>query len=143
MTETQQEKNKQTVRKAIAAFNQQDLNLFWSFHTEDTTSHEVYFPEPLTKAQMSEFVPGLWYSYPDWNIETINMIAQDNVVVVENIMTATFVNDDGALKATGRIFSVRECVFFEFQGDKIKDVRVFLDRQQQEEQLGTNTSIGS
>jgi steroid delta-isomerase-like uncharacterized protein len=133
----QQEHNKETVRKAIAAFNKQDLDEFWSYHTEDTTSHEVYFPEPLTKAQMSEFVPKLWASYPDWTIETKTMIAQGDTVVVENIMTATFVNDFEGQKATGKTFSVREAVFFEFKGDKIKDVRVFLDRQSQEEQLGT------
>ena len=133
----QQERNKETVRKAIAAFNTQDLEEFWSYHTEDTTSAEVYFPKPLTKAEMSEFVPKLWAAYPDWTIDTKTMIAQDNVVVVENIMTATFKNDFEDQKATGKTFSVREAVFFIFQGEKIKDVRVFLDRQSQEEQLGT------
>ena len=133
----QQERNKETVRKAIAAFNKQDLEEFWSYHTDDTTSAEVYFPEPLTKAEMSEFVPKLWAAYPDWTIDTKTMIAQNNVVIVENIMTATFKNDFDDQKATGKTFSVREAVFFIFHGDKIKDVRVFLDRQSQEEQLGT------
>ena len=54
---SEQEQNKETVRKAIEAFNKQDLNLFWSYHTEDTTSWEVYFSEPLTKAQMTEQDP--------------------------------------------------------------------------------------
>ena len=134
----QQERNKATVRKAITAFNKQDLEEFWSYHTEDTTSAEVYFPKPLTKVEMSEFVPKLWAAYPDWTIDTKTMIAQDNVVVVENIMTATFENDFEDQKATGKSFNVREAVFFIFQGDKIKDVRVFLDRQSQEEQLGTS-----
>lgn len=133
---SEQDRNKETVRKAIDAFNKQDLNLFWSYHTEDTTSWEVYFPEPLTKAQMTEFVPQLWHSYPDWKIETKNMIAMGNTVVVENVMTATFVNDSGSTKATGKTFSVRECVFFEMRDGKIKDVRVYLDRKSQEQQLG-------
>jgi steroid delta-isomerase-like uncharacterized protein len=132
----QEERNKKAVRNAIAAFNNQDLEEYWRWHTEDTTSHEVYFPEPLTKKEMSEFVPKLWHSYPDWHIETKNMIVQGDTVVVENVMSATFVNDFEGQKATGKMFSVREAVFFEMKDGKIKDVRVYLDRKSQEEQLG-------
>lgn len=133
---TIEERNKETVRKAIDAFNRQDLEAYWSYHTEDTTSHEVYFPEPLKKDEMSKFVPGLWHSYPDWHIETLNMVASGNMVAIENVMSATFVNDDGDIKATGKKFSVREGVFFEMEDGKIKHVRVYLDRKSQEEQLG-------
>lgn len=133
---TIEERNKETVRKAIDAFNRQDLEAYWSYHTEDTTSHEVYFAEPLNKEQMTKFVPQLWHSYPDWLIETKTMIASGNMVAVENVMSATFVNDDGEIKATGKKFSVREGVFFEMEEGKIKHVRVYLDRKSQEEQLG-------
>lgn len=133
---TLEDRNKETVRKAIDAFNRQDLEAYWSYHTEDTTSHEVYFPKPLTKEEMSKFVPQLWHSYPDWVIETKTMIASGNMVAVENVMSATFINDDGEIKATGKKFSVREGVFFEMEDGKIKHVRVYLDRKSQEEQLG-------
>lgn len=136
----EQERNKAAVRGAIDAFNRQDLALYWSFHTDDTTSWEVYFPEPLTKAQMSEFVPKLWRAYPDWTIQTKTMIAQGNRVVVENVMTATFAGNYEGVKATGRTFSVREAVFFVMQDGKIKDVRVYLDRKSQDEQLGLGES---
>jgi len=132
----QEERNKQAVRNAIAAFNNQDLEEYWRWHTEDTTSHEVYFPAPLTKAEMSVFVPKLWKSYPDWTIDTRNIIAEGDTVVVENIMSATFVNDYEGQKATGKKFVVREAVFFEMKDGLIKDVRVYLDRKSQEEQMG-------
>ena len=134
---TKEEKNKETVLKAIDAFNKQDLELYWSYHTEDTTSHEVYFPQPQTKAEMSIFVPQLWHSYPDWRIDTKTIIAEGDMVAVENIMTATFKHDFGDQKATGRFFSLREGVFFEMKDGKIWHVRVYLDRRTQEEQLGT------
>lgn len=133
---TREERNKETIRKALVAFNHQDLEGYWSYHTEDTTSHEVYFPEPLTKEEMSKFVPQLWHSYPDWHIETKNMIAVGDMVAIENVMTATFVNDQGDVKATGKKFIVREGVIFEMEDGKIKHVRVFLDRKSQEQQLG-------
>ena len=133
---TREERNKETIRKALEAFNRQDLEAYWSYHTEDTTSHEVYFPEPLTKEEMSKFVPQLWHSYPDWHIETKNMVAVGDMMAIENVMTATFVNDQGDVKATGKKFTVREGVIFEMEGGKIKHVRVFLDRKSQEQQLG-------
>jgi steroid delta-isomerase-like uncharacterized protein len=135
----QQEKNKAIVRKAIEAFNNQDLETYWSCHTEDTTSHEVYFPEPQTKAQMSEFVPKLWHAYPDWHIEIKSMTAEGNMVAVENIMTATFERDFDDMKATGKSFITREGVFFEMKDGLIHHVRIYLDQKSQEEQLGTTS----
>ena len=131
-----EEKNKEVVHNAIAAFNNQDLDLYWSYHTEDTTSHEVYFPKPLTKTEMSEFVPQLWVSYPDWHIETKTIIAEGDIVAVENVMTATFERDHGDVKATGKSFNVREGVIFEMKDGLIHHVRVYLDQKTQNEQLG-------
>jgi steroid delta-isomerase-like uncharacterized protein len=131
-----EERNKETVRKAIQAFNNQDLEGYWSYHTEDTTSHEVYFPDPQTKEQMSEFVPQLWESYPDWHIETKNMVAEGDMVAIENIMTATFENDFGDTKATGKSFKIREGVFFQMKDGLIHHVRIYLDQKSQNEQLG-------
>ena len=133
---TKEEKNKEVVLAAIGAFNNQDLDLYWSYHTEDTTSHEVYFPEPLTKAQMSAFVPGLWHAYPDWFIETKTIIAEGDIVAVENVMTATFERDHGDIKATGKSFRVPEGVIFEMKDGLIHHVRVYLDQKTQNEQLG-------
>ena len=133
-----EEKNKEVVLGAIDAFNKQDLERYWSYHTEDTTSHEVYFPEPLTKAEMSKFVPEIWHAYPDWHIETKTIIAEGDIVAVENVMTATFVNDHGELKATGKSFRVPEGVIFQMKDGKIQHVRIYLDRKSQEEQLGTD-----
>jgi steroid delta-isomerase-like uncharacterized protein len=131
-----EERNKEVVRKAIDAFNRQDLDAYWSCHTEDTTSHEVYFPNPLTKAEMTKFVPELWHAYPDWRIETMTLIAEGDMVAVENVMTATFQRDQGKIKATGKSFSVRESVYFQMKDGKIHHVRVYLDRRSQDEQLG-------
>lgn len=131
-----EERNKMAVRGAIEAFNKQDLELYWSYHTEDTTSHEVYFPKPLAKAEMTKFVPELWHAYPNWHIETKTIMAEGDVVAVENIMTATFERDHGDITATGKSFTVRESVFFQMKDGKIQHVRVYLDRQSQNEQLG-------
>jgi steroid delta-isomerase-like uncharacterized protein len=133
---TKEEQNKEVVRRAIAAFNNRDLEAYWACHTDDTTSHEVYFPEPLSKADMSKFVPQLWHAYPDWHIDTKSITAEGDLVAVENVMTATFVNDMGDQKATGKSFTVREGVFFQMKDGLIHHVRIYLDQKTQNEQLG-------
>src|SRR5947199_6728544 len=99
---TGNERNKAAVRGAIEALNKQDLDLFFSFHTEDTTSREVYFPEPLQRDQFRDFLQQFLSAYPDVYIDTKNMVCEGDTVVVENVMTGTFTNDLGETRATGR-----------------------------------------
>jgi steroid delta-isomerase-like uncharacterized protein len=133
---SQEERNKEVVRNAIQAFNDRDLELFFSFHTEDTTSHEVFFPEPLQRDEFREFLATFMQAYPDAHIDTQNMVAQGNTVVVENVLTATFENDLGETKATGRSYTAKEAVFFELENEKIKAARIYLDQKSVEQQLG-------
>jgi len=133
---TREEQNKETVRNAIRALNDRDLDRFFSYHTEDTTSHEVYYPEPLQRDEFREFLGEFLRAYPDTHIDTRNMIAEGNSVAVENIMTATFAHDFRGVKPTGRSYSVREGVFFEIEGGKIKTARIYLDQKTIDEQLG-------
>ena len=132
----EEEKNMETVRRAIEAFNNRDLEAYWDCHTEDTTYLEVYFTEPQTKAQMSKFILDLWDSYPDWIIKNKNMIACGDKVAIENEMSATFENDQGDLKATGKKFVIWEGVFFDMKDGKIQHMRMYMDRKSQEQQLG-------
>ena len=133
---TREEQNKETVRSAIQALNDRDLDRFFSYHTEDTTSHEVYFPKPLQRDEFWEFLSEFLSAYPDAHINTQNMIAEGDAVGVENVMTATFANDFRGARATGRSYTVREGVFFELEGGKIKAARIYLDQKTIEEQLG-------
>lgn len=133
---TREQENKDVVRKAIAAFNARDLDGFFSFHTEDTTSHEVFFPEPLGRDEFRAFVQEFWHAYPNHRIETVNMIAEGDEVVVENVLTATFENELRGVKPTGRAYTTREAVVFDFVDHKIRAARIFLDQKTMEEQLG-------
>jgi sugar (pentulose or hexulose) kinase len=70
------------------------------------------------------------------SVGTRNMIARGDTVAVENVMTATFVNDLRGVRATGRSFTTREAVFFEMEEGKIKAARIYQDQKSAEEQLG-------
>lgn len=133
---THEEENKEVVRNAIAAFNSRDLDGFFSFHTHDTTSHEVFFPEPLGRDEFYAFVQEFWHAYPDHRIETVNMVCEGDTVVVENVLTGTFENELRGQRPTGRSYRTGEAVVFDLVNQKIRAARIYLDQKTMEEQLG-------
>ena len=131
-----EEQNKEVVRKAIQAFNKQDLELYLSYHTEDYTSREVFYPEPLTREQVAEFMPRYWQAYPNAYVDTQYIYSEGDRVIVENIMSGTLVNDFEDLKATGQSFRVWEACVFDMENGRIKAARVYTDRLTINAQLG-------
>ncbi len=132
----QEEHNRDVVRKAIKALSDHDVAGFFSYHTDDMTSHEVFFPLPLGKVDLEAFLHDWLHAYPDVRIETQNIRVEGDTVAVENVVSGTFVNDLRGVKATGRFYRVREAVFFDMKEGKIKDERIYIDQKSIEEQLG-------
>ncbi len=133
---SQEARNKEVVHKAIEAFNKQDLDLYLSYHTHDYTSREVFYSEPLTHEEVREFMPRYWHSYPDAYVDTQFIYAEGDTVMVENIMSGTFMNDFEGQSATGKSFKVWEACVFDMENGKIKAARVYTDRQAINDQLG-------
>jgi steroid delta-isomerase-like uncharacterized protein len=133
---TKEERNMEVVRRAIQALNDRDVDGFLSSFTEDGTSHEVFFPEPLNLEEFRPFLEEWLNAYPDAKIETQNMVAEGDKVAVENIVSGTFENDLSGNKATGKFYQAREGVFFDLSDGKIKAERIYLDQKHIEEQLG-------
>jgi steroid delta-isomerase-like uncharacterized protein len=133
---TDEQRNKDVVRSAIAAFNHRDIDRFFTYHTQDSTSHEVFFPEPLGREEFRAFLEEFIDAYPDAHIETVNMIAEGDTVVVENVLTATFERDLRGTRATGRSYRAHEAVVFELEDGRIHAARIYLDQKSVEKQLG-------
>lgn len=133
-----EEENKAVVRKAIDAFNRRDYGTYFACHTEDSTSWEVFFDKPLTWQQSRGFIPDYWGAYPDARVDTQVMIAEGDVVAVENIISGTFRNDFMGRKATGKSFRQAEAVFFRLENGRIKETRIFTDQKFMEQQLGVS-----
>ena len=128
-------RNLEAVQGAIAALNAKDLNGFFGLLTDDTTSLEVYFSEPLGRDAFRTFLERFLVAYPDAHITTQTIIAQGDTVAVENLFEATFLGPFGDERPTGRRYSVREAVFFDLKDGKIHQQRIYLDRQTIDEQL--------
>jgi len=133
---SKEDENIEVVRKAIQALNNRDVEGFLSYFPEDGTSLEVSDPEPIGIEEFRPFLEQWLHAYPDAKIDTQNIIAEGDRVVVENLMSGTFENDLGETKATGRFYQVREAVFFDMEAGKIKAERIYLDQKTINEQLG-------
>lgn len=134
---TKEEQNIQAVKEAIEALNNGEIEKFLSYYTEDCKFQEVGFPEPLTKKEFKVLLDEWWNAYPDVKVDTQRINAEGDKVSVENVMSATFVNDLGGVKATGKFYQTREAVFFDMENGKIKYERVYLDQLHVDEQVGT------
>ena len=135
MAQWTDEQKKEVVRKAIEAFNHRDLDLYLSYHTEDATSWEVYFDKPLDIKESTEYIPDYWHAFPDAKVDPQAMYVSGDMVIVENVVSGTFVNEFLGQKPTGKRFEQPEGVFFELRDGKIGAVRIYMDRKTQEEQL--------
>ena len=138
----EEERNRDIVLKAIKALSDHDVDGFMSYHTEDATSHEVFFPNPVPHDELIELLHQWLHAYPDAKIETQVSYVEGNIVAVENLVSGTFENDFLGDKATGRSYVTREAVFFELENGKIKAERIYIDRKTIAEQLGTGEFAG-
>lgn len=131
-----EKRNLEVVRRAVQALNDRDVDGFLASFTPDGTSHEVYFPQPLNLTEFRPFLEDWLRAYPDAKIQTQTMVVEGDTVAIENVVTGTFINDLQGVKATGRSYVVREAVFFDLSGGKIRAERIYQDQKTVEQQLG-------
>src|SRR5262245_28354190 len=139
----QEERNRETVLKAIKALSDHDVEGFLSYHTVDATSHEPFYPDPIPVPRLRELLHEWLHTYPDAKIETQVSFVEGDTVAVENVVSGTFMNDFMGHKATGRHYQTREAVFFELENGKIKRERIYIDQRSIEEQLGIYPGQGA
>lgn len=135
----QEERNREVVLNAIKALSDHDIDGFMSYHTDDMTSHEPFYPDPIPRDQLITLLHQWVHTYPDAKVETQHIYVEGDIVAVENLVSGTFENDFLGEKATGRSYQTREAVFFELENGKIKAERIYIDRKHIAEQLGASS----
>lgn len=133
---TDVENNKQTVRQAIDALNERDLDKFFSFHTPDTVSNEAALDESVRGEEFRSFLEQFLTAYPDANIENERLLGEGEVVVAINTVTGTFLGPLGDVEPTGWSYTAREAVLFELEDGLIRSATIFLNQKSIDAQLG-------
>ncbi len=125
------EENLREAEKLLNAYNEHKLDLLVKFWVDKKKG--------LARL---EFQKNFWLTaFPDTHMEVIRRTAQDDIVVVEAIVSATHM---GPLKfwvsepipATNKKIEFHVCEVSQWENGKLKDIKAYLDRGQILKQLG-------
>jgi steroid delta-isomerase-like uncharacterized protein len=101
---------------------------------------------PLSQLDGAEavhaFLSGMFASFPDFHAEPEQLHHADGVVFVEARITGTQQGEWAGIPPTGRRMDVRIACLFEFEGDRLKREKVYMDLATVLQQLGAMPASG-
>jgi len=122
-----EEKNKATVRKMLAAHAVRDFETFGAELAEDAVWRYMVEDPALTGIKTWPQMLAVWkastadVTLNGWNLTTNSIIAEGDLVAAEVVSHSKLRN--------GRDFCNRVVFYFVFRGDKIVEVREYVDSQ--------------
>ena len=126
-------------KRGIDAWNKHDIDGVLAGYAEGATYSHPRVGENVTREAMSNFFKGVWAAYPDSSLELINIIANTGggLVATQWVFrgTNTGTLTDGTA-ATGRTVTQPGATFYQFEGDKIRSERAYVDMHDTFKQLG-------
>ena len=132
------ERNEETVRRLVAAFNRNDLETVLDCFAPDAVLHEPYVAEPIAGTErLRDFHQVLFAAFPDETLAIEQLISSGDWVVARTIARGTQTGGFLGIPPTGRQFSVPECLVYELREDgRIRNQWTYVDSGQIAEQLG-------
>ena len=132
---TQQNKNKLVPQDVYDAFNGKDLNYFGSLLADD------YFFEKHDGGRIDSdaflgFIKSSWESFPDGTITGVDNVGTGDHIVGEGRFDGTHLGDYMGVPATGKRVSWYFAEFFQFEGNKVKSMKVYSDSVAVVRQIG-------
>jgi steroid delta-isomerase-like uncharacterized protein len=85
-------RNVKIVRQFLNAVNRHDVEAAAEFYAEDTVNHGI----PTGRTGVRRVLTDIFATFPDWNMEIVDLVAIDDAVVIREIVSGTH-------QGTGRI----------------------------------------
>jgi predicted ester cyclase len=128
----------EVVRANVKNWHNHDAKAIAAGYAENGTYTHPIQKEPFTKQTVGEFAKAVFTFYPDFTLEEVSIAqATDGLVVLEWIYSGTNTGAwSDATEPTGKRVSCPGLSLFKLQGDKILSERVYLDRLDEQKQLG-------
>jgi steroid delta-isomerase-like uncharacterized protein len=132
------ERNKQTVRKVVEAFNRNDLDGVLEQFAEDAALHEPYVDDPIAGQQaLREFHQVLFDAFPDEQLSIEQLLSDGEWVIARTVASGTQTGDFLGIAPTGKRFSVPECLVYQMDDDgRIVNQWTYVDSGLIAKQLG-------
>jgi steroid delta-isomerase-like uncharacterized protein len=134
--------NKQTLDKAVAAFNAHDAAQFAALYADDAIVYDPQYPEPLKgRAAVEQDMADFYRAFPDATNRLAVNIEDGNVVAARFSITGTHSGPlalpTGEVPATGKRLTFEGGVFSRFNGQGlIVEEHRYYDVAGQAAQLG-------
>jgi steroid delta-isomerase-like uncharacterized protein len=128
----------EVVRRSYNAWNRHDADAIAAAFAEGGTHQNPIAGEGLTGEAIGRFAKGLFAAFPDASFELISLGETGGGLVACQWLargTHTGPGLDGT-PPTGRRVTLPGATFIQVEGDKIRSVHVYFDRQLMAEQLG-------
>lgn len=135
---SQDRRNEETVRMALAAIMSGDLDSIDRYFTDDYVRHCQATPE-IAHANLDQFKAFLAAdreAVPDQTVETIHLFAQKDLVAFWGVYRGTQRGEMGPFPATGRPFELDFAGVHRLAGGKIVETWVTWDNLDMLMQLG-------
>jgi steroid delta-isomerase-like uncharacterized protein len=129
----------EVTQRSFDAWNSHDADAIVALYAEGGTYRAPRAgKEPLTGKAIADYAKAVWRAYPDMSLDIISSgDTGRGLVATQWVLHGTNTGPyfDGT-PPTGRTLTLPGTSFTQVEGDKIRDERVYTDRQAVAEQLG-------
>lgn len=132
------ERNKAVIRTFVEAINTKNYDLFGTVFADDATITFSGATMACGPAAASELAAGWSAIFPDWHIDLLDLVGEDDKVVARMPWTGTQQGPVLDLPATGRSVEVDEMILFRFVDGHVVQAWEIWDEATMRRQL-TNT----
>jgi steroid delta-isomerase-like uncharacterized protein len=134
----------QIVTDVFAALKRHDLDAVMQYSEDDVVDDFVAIGEFRGKVAVRGFFTELLAAFPDFDIDVINMVGDDQHVVVQWHCTGTFTGGPfQGVHPTGRSVDLRGCDVFQLADGKIRHNTIYYDGLGFARQIGLLPREGS
>jgi predicted ester cyclase len=119
-TEQPTDRNRELVRRYVEEFkNQQKFQVFPKYFSQGFRHHFDFDGQTDTASSFVNVGVNLLAGFPDVHVELLHLIAQDDLVVEHNIVTATHTGTWAGQRATGRAVTWNEAHIYRVNDGRI------------------------
>ena len=128
--------NEAAVRRAGDQWNAGNLDGYLDLYDERIQLHG-FTPEPMNKAEVTEFYRGILAAFPDAKLEFHDVFGNDEKLVIRFTMTGKHEGDFMGVPATGRDIALPGTTILRFEGSRA------VERWSQADMLGLLVQLGA
>jgi steroid delta-isomerase-like uncharacterized protein len=117
------EKNIVTIKKAIKALNERDMNAVKDLMKKDYVRHDLTssFGERRGQGDTADFFQSVIRGIPDMQMNIKDIFATENRVALRYTLTGTHQGEYKGIPATGKKLEINAIHLYRFEGDKVAE----------------------